>query len=84
MMGICQFLVYFPRVCDYIKYGWDIFLIDPDGGANVQNKLQATSLNGRPEDTVSMQTIPNVNDALWTKEIYRTPLALNLQIFSRT
>ena len=29
------------RVYDYIKYGWDVFLIDPDGGANVQQKLQA-------------------------------------------
>lgn len=28
------------RVCDYIKYGWDVYLIDPDGGAYVQHKLQ--------------------------------------------
>ena len=23
------------RVCDYIKYGWDVLLIDPDDGENV-------------------------------------------------
>ena len=31
------------------------------------------ALNGRPEDNVLLQTIPNVNDALWMKEIYRAP-----------
>jgi len=40
------------RVCDYIKYGWDMFLIDPDGGANIHNKLQAIAVNRRPEDIV--------------------------------
>ena len=61
------------RVCDYIKYGWDMFLVDPDGGANVQNKLQATAVSGRPEDVVLLQVIPDVSDTLWTKEIYKAP-----------
>ena len=57
------------RICDYIKYGWDMFLIDPVGGADVQNKLQATSLNRKSEDIVLLQTIPNINDTIWTKDL---------------
>ena len=54
------------RVCDYIKYGWDIFLIDPDGGANVQQKLQAKAAH---TDTVLLQSIPKPNDKHWSKQI---------------
>ena len=31
------------RVCDYIKYGWDVLLTDPDDGVNVKRKLQTTA-----------------------------------------
>ena len=48
-------MTFICRVCDYIKYSWDVLLIDPDGGANVQNKLQAAHLNRRPEDIVLLQ-----------------------------
>ena len=61
------------RVCDFIKYGWDMFLVDPDGGANVQNKLTETAVNSRPGDIALLQSIPKVNDSLWTKEIYKAP-----------
>lgn len=53
-------------VCDYIKYGWDMFLVYPDGGANVQTKLTVTDMNSRPGDIALLQLIPNVNDTLWT------------------
>ena len=61
------------RVCNYIKYGWDIYLVDPDGGANVQNKLQVAQLNKNPEDVTLLRTIPDIKDSLWTKEIYKAP-----------
>ena len=34
-------------VCDYIKYGWDVLLIDPNDGVNVKHKLQATAAKHR-------------------------------------
>ena len=58
------------KVYDYIKYGWDVFLIDPDGGANVQQKLQAKAAH---TDTVLLQSIPKLNDKLWSKQIYKIP-----------
>jgi len=58
------------RVCDFIKYGWDIFLIDPDGGANVQQKLQANAIQS---DADLLQSIPKPTDKLWSKQIYKVP-----------
>jgi len=58
------------RVCDYIKYGWDVLLIDPDGGANIQRKLQSTSAHA---DTAVLQSIPKSNDVHWSKQIYCIP-----------
>ena len=49
------------RVCDYIKYGWDMYPVDPDGVANVQQKLLAKA------DTVLVQSIPKPNDKHWSK-----------------
>ena len=57
-------------VCNYIKYGWDTILIDPDGGANIQNKM---ALHKNSEDIVLVQSIPKINDHLWTKELYKAP-----------
>ncbi|XP_065901931.1 uncharacterized protein [Dysidea avara] len=58
------------RVCDYIKYGWDRFLIDPDGGTNVQQKLQAEAAHS---DIAILQSVPKSNDMHWSKQIYRVP-----------
>ena len=58
-----------------------MFLVDPDGEANVQNKLQTTRLNRRPEGIVLLQTIPDVKDGLWTKEIYKAPKVTFSSIF---
>ena len=58
------------RACDYIKYGWDIFLVDPNGRANVQQKLQAKAAHA---DTVLLQSIPKPNDKHWSKQIYKIP-----------
>lgn len=71
-----QFIVIYSnfRVCDYIKYGWDVFLIDPDGGANVQNKLQITAtVNKKSLDAILLQSIPRPNDVQWSKHLYKAP-----------
>ena len=65
-----SFLVNF-RVCYYIKYGWDVFLIDPDGGTNVQRKLLAT--NREPLDVKLIQSVPKANDVHWTKDLHKSP-----------
>ena len=44
-----------------------MYLIDPDGGANVQQKLQGKA------DTVLVQSIPKPNDKHWSKQIYKIP-----------
>ena len=64
---------YFPfsvdfRVCYYIKYGWDVLLIVPDGGTNVKQKLQAR--NRKSLDAKLIQSIPKTNDVHWTKDLY--------------
>ena len=56
------------RVCEYIKYGWDIFLIDPDGGANVLHKLQENAIRSNVN---LLQSIPKPTDKLWSKQIYK-------------
>lgn len=62
------------RVCDYIKYGWDALLIDPDDGENVQRKLQATAAKHSDccDDSL-LQSIPPAKDSDWTKELYKSP-----------
>jgi len=50
-----------------------MFLIDPDGGANVQNKLQGAHMDKKSEGAILLQAIPDVKDTLWTKEIYKVP-----------
>ena len=54
----------------YIKYGWDSYVIDPDGGANIKKRLQETPSN---KETVLLQSIPKPNDKQWSKEIYKIP-----------
>ena len=61
------------RVCDYIKYGWDNFLVDPDGGANIQNKMQASAIQNNSEDAVLFHSIPSIKDHLWTTELFKAP-----------
>ena len=61
------------RVCNYIKYGWDVLLIDPDGGANVQQKLQTTAAKNKSSDANLIQSIPRPNDVQWTKHLYKVP-----------
>jgi len=51
-------------IIDYIKYG--IFLVDPDGGANVQQKLQANAIHS---DADLLQFIPEPADKLWSKQV---------------
>jgi len=58
-----------------------VFLVDPDGGANVQNKLQAAHLNKTPEDIVLVRTIPDIKDSLWSTEIYKAPKVTFSSIF---
>jgi len=58
-----------------------VFPVDPDGGANVQNKLQAAHLNKTPEDIVLVQTIPDIKDSLWSTEIYKAPKVTFSSIF---
>ena len=73
---ICHFVLIHSnfRVCDYIKYGWDVFLIDPDGGTNVQHKLQTTAAkNKKSLDAILIQSIPRPNDVQWTKHLYKAP-----------
>jgi len=59
---IIEYSWLFCRVCNYIKYGWDLFLVDPDGGVNVQNKLKGTFIDKKSESSILLQTIPNVKD----------------------
>ena len=55
-------------------YGWDVFLIDPDGGANVQNKLQITAtVYKKFLDAILLQSIPRPNDVQWSKHLYKAP-----------
>lgn len=82
-MILKPFIIFiFCRVCDYIKYGWEVFLVDPDGGANVQNKLHQTAhLNRKSEDIVLVKTIPDITDSLWSTEIYKAPKVTFSSIF---
>ena len=74
-MLISQFIVCFVRilicrVCDYIKYGWGIYVIDPDGGSNIKKKvLEILSST----ETVLLQSILKANDSHWSKKIYKIP-----------
>ncbi|XP_065893458.1 uncharacterized protein [Dysidea avara] len=62
------------RVCDFIKYGWDLYLIDPDDGINVKNKLQAVSAKHRHFlDENLLQSVPKAKDNQWTKDIHKCP-----------
>ena len=62
------------RVCDYIKYGWDVLLIDPDDGVNVKHKLQATAAKHQDSfDDALLQSIPPVKDTHWIKASYKAP-----------
>ena len=67
------------QVCDYIKYGWDILLIDPDDGVNVKCNLQATAKYKDSFDDALFLSIPPAKDAHWTKALYK-PLRLNLEL----
>jgi len=58
------------RVYDYIKYGWDIYVIDPDGGSNIKKKLLKIPSS---TETVLLQSIPKESDSHWSKEIYKIP-----------
>ena len=61
------------RVCDYIKYGWDVLLTDPDDGVNVKRKLQTTAKHRDSFDDALLQSIPPAKDAHWTKALYKAP-----------
>ena len=62
------------RVHDYIKYDWDLLLIDPDNGENVQCKLQGlTLLHNNCDNESLLQSIPTAKDKLWMKELYKAP-----------
>ncbi|XP_065904753.1 uncharacterized protein [Dysidea avara] len=62
------------RVCDFIKYGWDLYLIDPDDGINVKNKLQSVSAKHRNFlDENLLQSVPKAKDNQWTKDIHKCP-----------
>ena len=65
-------MVYF-RVCDYIKYGWDVLLIDPDDGENIQRKLQATDSFNNSCDNSLIRSVPPAKDPQWTKALYKAP-----------
>ena len=68
LISQCFVRILICRVCDYIKYGWDIYVIDPDGGSNIKKKL----LEIPPStETVLLQSIPKANDSHWSKEIYK-------------
>jgi len=74
-MLISQFIVYFVlllicRVCDDIKYGWDIYVINRDGGSNIKKKLLEIPSS---TETVLLQSIPKANDSHWSKEMYKIP-----------
>ena len=58
-----------------------MFLVDPDGGTNVQNKLQGAHLTRTSEDIVLVQAIPDVKDNLWSNEIYKAPKVTYSSIF---
>ena len=48
-----------------------MFLIDPDGGTNIQRKLLAT--NREPLDVKLIQSVPKANDVHWTKNLHKSP-----------
>ena len=68
-----QVVILSVRVCDYIKFGWDVLLIDPDDGQNVQRKLQATASINNTDDELLLQSIPPAKDTQWTKALYKAP-----------
>ena len=55
--------------------------MDPDDGANIQNKLQNINSNNSSEDVALVRTIPDMNDKLWSKEIYKAPKVTFSSIF---
>ena len=59
-------------VCDYIKYGWDKLLVDPDNGENCRRKL-ATVPDSSSVNVRLFHSVPDSQDAHWTNRLYNLP-----------
>jgi len=64
--------MYLCRVNDYIKYGWDQCLVDPDHGANCRCKLSCLA-SGNPQYSSPkiLDALPDVSDPEWTTRLYK-------------
>ena len=56
------------RVCYYIKYGWDVFLIDWN-----KRPKKITCYKQRTFGCKLIQLVPKANDVHWTKDLHKSP-----------
>ena len=67
-------MAYFYRVNDYLKYGWDQCLVDPDQGANCRQKLSSLASGNPKYSSLKIpDALPDVSDSEWTTELYKLP-----------
>jgi len=67
-------MAYFYRANDYLKYGWDQCLIDPDQGANCRRKSSSlASGNLKCSSLKILDALPDVSDSEWTTKSYKLP-----------
>ena len=65
---------FFCRVNDYIKYGWDQCLVDPDHGANCRHKLSCLAAGNPQYSSLKiLDALPDVSDPEWTTKLYKLP-----------
>ena len=60
------------RVECYIEYGWDEYVIDPDGGMNCLRKLTSSNRPGS-ESYKLLQCMPSKEDLEWTNKLNCLP-----------
>ena len=60
------------RVECYIEYGWDEYVIDPDGGMNYLRKLTSSNRPGS-ESFKLLQCMPSKEDLEWTNKLNCLP-----------
>jgi len=66
--------MYLCRVNDYIKYGWDQCLVDPDHGANCRRKLRCLAAGNPQYSSLKiLDALPDVSDPEWTTELAKLP-----------
>ena len=65
---------FYYRVNDYIKYGWDQCLVNPDQGANTRHKVSSLAAGNPQYSSLKiLDGLPDVDDPKWTSKLYELP-----------